>query len=1353
MKKLADFLINRRRVLTAVMLVLTAVCAVLALRVPINRDRTKYLADSSEMKQGLSIMEDVFPESDETASIRVMFDDLTADQIPEIKAQLEAIPNVSGVVYEAGSEEYNKDNHTLFVVNSRYDYDTDEEHAIEAAIEEGFPGYTMAYENNDVPATELPLWVVVLALTLAVIILLVMSDSWLDPVLFLVTIGVAVVLNMGTNILFPYVDEMTATVGPILQLVLSMDYSIILMNRYRQEKVTHSDKVSAMKTALAGSVSSIASSSLTTVVGLLALVFLSFKLGPELGIVLAKGVFISMLCAFTVLPTMILAMDPLLEKTRKKSPHVPMARFSKLSYKTRYAMPAVFAALFIASFILQGYTQIVFTEENDDPLANVFPKKNTVAVVYRNEDEAKIDGVISEIEKDGRISDILGYANTLGKEMTAEDMGKAVAELSDDAEPIDGNLLRMLYFIAGDGKMPVITASDFINFITDTVLPDKTIGKHLDAALRDNAEHFRTLADRTRLTTAISVDEMAELFGIDRARVEKLYLYYTIQNGVADSGTMTLPVFVDYVLNSVAANETYGSMVSASAIASLRQLQTYTNTNTVLAARSAADLAALIGADESTVNTVFVLDNAGDVSAQTMSLPEFSSFLCGSLLQDALFGTYFDDAAKAQVQTMDALVQFAVSGQGLTPDQMAQTLGMDAESVSKLYGLYFSADPAFQQEAAAMTMTLTDFLPLLKANAPAEQQAQLAQTEQLVNLAVSGQALDAETMAGVTGMTTENVAGLYLMMSGTEAMTLPDFLSAALTQAPDNAGLQQMNQLVQLAVSGQALDASSLAPVFGMDAAQVCQIFALVLAGQKTVALADFSAFLVNSVLTDAAYAGAFSEEQAAQLRRLDSIAQLAVSGTPLDAGTLAQLFGTDADTITTAFRLYFGRDISQKTMSLKSFTDFALSDPLVSGMMDASTLGRIQFLQAILNAAINGTAFTSARLASFLGMNPAQTEKLYILRMGENGGTDSWTISPRSFVAFAATDVLGDAELAKQIDEKTAEELRQGHTLIEAVVSEKAYTASEMSALLSSLTDEVTENETEILYLLYGGVNDADPTEKMTIVELFDLLCDKMMNDGRFAEYFDGETKKEILDSKAELEDAVAQMRGKAYARLVVTSDYPDESPETSDYVTRLDTLCRENLGEYYLVGNSVMVSEMDHAFDSEYWMISLITAISVFLVVLIAFRHPILPLILTLLVQCGVFITVTVIGAYSGSIYYLALLIVQSILMGATIDYGIVFCNFYMDSRKTMDVTDALRAAYEGSIHTIMTSGSILVLVLAALGILVSSPMISDVSTTLSIGALVAMLLILLVLPGMTVCCDRLINRNKTGEKTKTP
>ena len=169
-----------------------------------------------------------------------------------------------------------------------------------------------------------------------------------------------------------------------------------------------------MKAALAGSVSSIVSSSLTTVVGLLALVFLSFKLGPELGIVLAKGVFISMLCVFTLLPVMILWFDNALEKTRKKAPHIPMGLLAKISHKARYAMPAIFALLLVGSFILQSFTTITFTEKSDDPLADIFPKDNTVVVIYHNKDEDK-SRIVSELEKDGRIVSVLNYSNTLGK--------------------------------------------------------------------------------------------------------------------------------------------------------------------------------------------------------------------------------------------------------------------------------------------------------------------------------------------------------------------------------------------------------------------------------------------------------------------------------------------------------------------------------------------------------------------------------------------------------------------------------------------------------------------------------------------------------------------------------------------------------------------------------------------------------------------------------------------------------------------------------------------------------------------------------------------------------------------------
>jgi len=1191
MKKIANFLVKNRFVALVIMLVVTIICGVLAATVPINKDRTKYLADDSNMKQGIAIMEVAFPETKDTAAIRVMFDDLTTEQIANVKARLEAIPNVSEVIYEADNEKYNKENHTLFVVHADFGYNTDEELAIEKAIETGFPEYTMVYKNNDIPLTELPIWIILLGLSLAIIILIVISSSWLDPVLFLVTIGIAIIINFGTNVIFPYTDELTITVGPILQLVLSMDYSIILMNRYRQEKDKSSNKIEAMKTALAGSISSIASSSLTTVVGLLALVFLSFKLGPELGIVLAKGVFISMLSVFTVLPVMILSMDKWLEKTRKKSPHISMRLLTKISYKIRHAMPIIFVILLVGSFILQRSVTITFTEDSEDQLVDVFPKDNTIVIVYNNEDEGNINGIVTELEKDNRVSSVLGYSNTLGKAMDAEEMSEAINEF-DGKERIDKNIVSMIYFIAADGELPTLTVVEFMNFIVDSVIPNETLNAYVDNNIRDNIEYFEKFSDKEKLTTALTIEEMADFFGIEKERVEQLYLYYTIQNGVADSGKMTLPTFIDFVLNTVAKDETYGAMLDSATLSSLGQL--------------------------------------------------------------------------------NMLIQIAMSKQGLSSLQMAQILKMGQENVSQLYYLYFSADPAFQQETAMMKMPLAEFMTLLKANISSEQMAQFGQMERLIDFAVRGQQFDARTMAGITGMDVNQVAGIY-MMNSAQIMTLPNFLVAALELAPTNAELQQLNQIVQLAVSGTALEATTLANLFGIEVTQVYQLFGFALSSAKTIALDDFLGFLVNSVLPNQAYAGSFTTEQVAQL----------------------------------------------------------------------------QYLYAMISASVNETAFTSIQLAAFLGMEAIQAEQLYILYIYENGGA-SWKLSPQVFVSFAVTNVLGNEEFKEYFDQKTADDLKLVHALIEAVVSEKEYTVSEMFELLTSLMDEVSKNEIEVMYCYYQGVSDADSDRKMTIPQFFTCLSEELMNDERFTTYFNAETRADIRNNKADLNEAIVQMKSDTYSRLVITSDYIDESTETKAHVTKINELCKDNLKEYYLVGNSIMVSEMEESFDKEYLMITLITAVSIFLVVLIAFHNPTMPLLLTLVVQCGVFITVSVIGAYTGSIYYLALLIVQSILMGATIDYGIVFCNFYKESRKTMDIIESLKAAYIGSIHTIMTSGSILVLVLAVLGIFATSPMVSEVCTTLSIGALVAMLLIIFVLPGMVVCFDRLIKKRKSVTKT---
>lgn len=132
-----------------------------------------------------------------------------------------------------------------------------------------------------------------------------------------------------------------------------------------------------------------------------------------------------------------------------------------------------------------------------------------------------------------------------------------------------------------------------------------------------------------------------------------------------------------------------------------------------------------------------------------------------------------------------------------------------------------------------------------------------------------------------------------------------------------------------------------------------------------------------------------------------------------------------------------------------------------------------------------------------------------------------------------------------------------------------------------------------------------------------------------------------------------------------------------------------------------------------------------------------------MVLIVQCGVYITISVVGLQGYSIYYLALIIVECMLMGATIDYGILFTNYYREMRQKNSVKEALQEAYNGSIHTILTSGLILILVTGIIGYCVSDPTIGQICRTISTGALSATLLILFILPGLLSTFDRLITR----------
>ena len=313
MQKIAAFIVKKRKLLLVVMLILAGVCAALMPFVGVNTDMTKYLPNSSQMKIGMDHMNEAFPDAVQTYTIRVMFRGLDAREKLAIREQLAEIPNVQSVAYEPDSSDYNRDDATLYKLSTLYDYNSDEEAQIERDVAEHFAGYDVAVRSDDTSAPSIPPIVFVLSIVLVTTILLIACPSYFEPVLFLLTIGVAVLLNQGTNIFLGETSDVTASISAILQLALSMDYSIILMNRYRE---------SAMTRALTAAFGSITGSSVTTIVGLLMLVFMRFKIGMDLGIVLAKGVLFSLLCVFTVLPGLILWADKVVRKTMKK-PRAP----------------------------------------------------------------------------------------------------------------------------------------------------------------------------------------------------------------------------------------------------------------------------------------------------------------------------------------------------------------------------------------------------------------------------------------------------------------------------------------------------------------------------------------------------------------------------------------------------------------------------------------------------------------------------------------------------------------------------------------------------------------------------------------------------------------------------------------------------------------------------------------------------------------------------------------------------------------------------------------------------------------------------------------------------------------------
>ncbi len=280
-------------------------------------------------------------------------------------------------------------------------------------------------------------------------VLLVMCSSVMEVLLFLLTTLFAVLINMGTNALLPSVSVMTHMLSAILQMVLSMDYCIILMNRYRQERGQGKATSAAMEGAVYGAGPSILSSAFTTIVSLLMLVFMTLKIGADLGIVLAKGVSLSLLCNFTVLPALAVWADKPLAKTKKKVPLFPAGPLSRFEYRFRVPLTVVFVGVFVTFAVLKERTELVFSPTWDSEATEALSSDNAIMLLYSNEDEEAIVPLLDSVANIGGVKMALSYPSLFRRQLTSSAMIEALGRLSSDSlssASFPPDLLPLVYY-------------------------------------------------------------------------------------------------------------------------------------------------------------------------------------------------------------------------------------------------------------------------------------------------------------------------------------------------------------------------------------------------------------------------------------------------------------------------------------------------------------------------------------------------------------------------------------------------------------------------------------------------------------------------------------------------------------------------------------------------------------------------------------------------------------------------------------------------------------------------------------------------------------------------------------------
>ena len=441
MERYTQFLLKHKKLIIGVFVLAAVLCAVLSGLVGVNYNFADYLPDDAASTRALEVMDEEYSQS--VPNMRVLVYEVS---IPQALAYKEKIADVDGVeevnwlddavdIYEPLElaeqktvEDWYKDGNALFSVT----VDEKKQDSVIPAVRE-IIGEENCMSGTAVTSVLAPVntsvevqQIMFLAVPIIFLILILTTNSWFEPVLFMITIGVAILINRGTNLMFGTVSFVTNAAGSVLQLAVSMDYSIFLLHRFSENREEGLPVEKAMIEAVKQSVGSILSSGLTTVTGFLALVLMRFKIGPDMGWVMSKAIVLSLVSVLCFLPALAISTYRLIDKTQHRTFVPKFDKFAGMVMKLR--LPALVLVILIlpVSFLGQmkndffyGGSQVYSTQATQmgrdmEAIDKMFGSSNPVVLMVPKGDMEKEIAMNEELKKLDCVTSVVSYVNSVG---------------------------------------------------------------------------------------------------------------------------------------------------------------------------------------------------------------------------------------------------------------------------------------------------------------------------------------------------------------------------------------------------------------------------------------------------------------------------------------------------------------------------------------------------------------------------------------------------------------------------------------------------------------------------------------------------------------------------------------------------------------------------------------------------------------------------------------------------------------------------------------------------------------------------------------------------------------------------